>query len=1571
MPPTSAQRRQANQAQSVEGVGEGLGPVLRGLRRARAAARGLLVLDAAGRLAAAALAALLAAGLIDYALHTPAWVRLVALVAGVGALAVRWRGRVWPALRFRPDLRDVALRLEGTQAGERAGLRDRLAAAVDLARLPGQGRTRAVSQRVIRDAAERARLVEVRGLVRPQRALRASAWAGAAAAALVALGVSEPTLTRIGAWRLLWPVGGASWPKRTQIADATEAQVHALGDALALRGALVRAPGDPNRARVDAVYRVLDSDGRPVGGAGQGAGWRRVALTGQGRRVSATVLGNLGQETSATGALFEALLEPGTLDPDPERAAREGRGGPEAERQEAPRLAGTVEYRLETSDDRTDTRRVSLVRPPRVIAAEARVTPPAYAAAFVRAQAGVDLGNGSDQRAVLGGVLAGSTVELTVRFSKPVEGPGAGAEAIGRALGRDIAGLIEPSPGAPEGAEPAAPAGAADAGAPQVSAEPRLWRVRWVARQPARVPVRAVDEFGVESDAEAVLRVEVRPDTPAEAVVGLPAQDTRALPGAVIEARGEARDDVAVRSVALRAQAARPPAGSAGAPPEPLGDELTLARRETGVTGDQDGGQVPGEAGGRAAGDDARRSQVTALLDLGALGAAPGDEVWLTAEATDAVEGRAASRSVVRRVRVISKDELTEQVWSELGGVRRAGIRAAEQQDQAQRLAQGQAGPSPSAAREQTGVTELSGRIGELVGEIQRRARQAEGIRPGQAGRQAQGQEDGAGRGGTPERDEAEWMDQTLRQALRAAEALAQRAQEASAQAAGALQDAERAARSGQAGAQAEAQARAAQGQRESAEAIEGLVEALDQGQDAWSQRRALEQLIERQRELNERTERIGAQATGKRAQELSRQAQRELEGAAQEQAAQAQRAAETAADLRQRAEGSRQRDPESAGALERAAEAIERAGVPQELRQAAEALEQNNTQRAGAAQARAQRALEEALERIDRAARDRDATLRRVLADTLGALDGLISQQRAALEALGGAAGGNAAAAGLDGPMIRLNTDTLLLIDRVRERAGAGGLAGGGGGGGALRVITGLLARASESQEAAVAALRAEPPRLGEAEPAERQSLERLLEARAEAERADDEAADRQGQEQRAQLKRAYEALRDKQSAVLAQTEALVAARADRRQRFLAQEAARAQAEVRADADRLLTQTEGLRDAGAFTYAHRRIDRQSVAAIEQLEAGRPSAQVTLAQGTVVRTLQALIEALGEAQPKRRDFRDAAGGEQESGGQGGSQQQQGGLIPPVAQLKVLRELQAEALDLTRRAERTGDAAAGDEAAVLQAEIAAEAKALQEALAQQRGPGPGGGVAPPNGPGKVLGRAPAQPQRAGVQAGAQAGGGVGGGGEGGAPAGTPGRVPTLDELLGLPPAGGAGAGDAGDESRRELEQRLLDTAVGDAFAQAVELIEASSQRLSGSGDVSVATQRVQEDALRKLDALLEQARQQQQQQQSSSQRRQQREQTGQQQRAGRRQGERDQQQQAAQAQQQRGDASNQADAPGLRTGALRPGLDAARAAWGDLPARVRDALLQGTGERFSAAYEALTEEYYKRLAERKE
>jgi predicted lipid-binding transport protein (Tim44 family) len=139
---------------------------------------------------------------------------------------------------------------------------------------------------------------------------------------------------------------------------------------------------------------------------------------------------------------------------------------------------------------------------------------------------------------------------------------------------------------------------------------------------------------------------------------------------------------------------------------------------------------------------------------------------------------------------------------------------------------------------------------------------------------------------------------------------------------------------------------------------------------------------------------------------------------------------------------------------------------------------------------------------------------------------------------------------------------------------------------------------------------------------------------------------------------------------------------------------------------------------------------------------------------------------------------------------------------------------------------------------------------------------------------------------------------------------------------------------------------------------VKLMDEAADRVEKERDTGLDTQRVQEDVLTRLDRIIKAARQNQQQQQSQSRPQDQDESQNQNQRS------QSQQQQANQA------AEQANDGPARQDGSLATPAAAAPAAWGDLPAHVRDALLQGFSDKFSSMYKSATESYYRKLAEEK-
>lgn len=194
---------------------------------------------------------------------------------------------------------------------------------------------------------------------------------------------------------------------------------------------------------------------------------------------------------------------------------------------------------------------------------------------------------------------------------------------------------------------------------------------------------------------------------------------------------------------------------------------------------------------------------------------------------------------------------------------------------------------------------------------------------------------------------------------------------------------------------------------------------------------------------------------------------------------------------------------------------------------------------------------------------------------------------------------------------------------------------------------------------------------------------------------------------------------------------------------------------------------------------------------------------------------------------------------------------------------------------------------------------------------------------------------------------------------------PASVPSLDDALGL------SSTDKNPKpstaTRDQIDKALSGEEEGDDLKQAVALMNLTSKRLDKARDTGVETQRLQEDTIRKLDALIKKSSQKKQcanpnkdcDKPSDQQQQQDQPQPDQSQQS--QQNAKEQQAKAAQAAQDAAQAAR-------KDGQLRPSLDAARAAWGNLPERVRQMLMQGSGDQFSKEYQKMTEEYYKKLGE---
>ncbi|MEZ6318658.1 MAG: hypothetical protein R3B49_07895 [Phycisphaerales bacterium] len=1176
--------------------------VLGALRAVRRTARALLVSRALLLVVAVALGAVILGGLVDYALRLPAPARLIALalaLAGLVALVVRW---VIPAARFRPSLTTIALHAQSLDDQPAR----RLAAGVDLVEAPPEGEPMREALRTL--AVDRA----LDGFD-PRAARRVLAWrdtgrALALALALVAFALTItfqwPSLASIGARRLLTPWSGAEWPRRFPVLDVTGLDAHPLDAAFPIRAAVLR-PLEDSHGSVEAHFRVVSGDGllADVGPT------RRVVLTDQDRRYD---LGPDATPEHPFGVLFERLIEPGAF----ERPGRTAKS-----------LA--IEYWLQTPDDRTPTRRVLLVDPPALLDARATVTPPAYAldatddAGFIAGE--TDLGTGTDERAVLGPVLAGSRVELDLTFNKPLPIPARPAW---------LAGLE---------------AGASAPVAFTVDSE-HIHIATTLARH-ARLSVDVADEHAITPRDPIAFTLEAIDDAPPEAVIADPAHDEGVLATAVIDLSAEGRDDVGLARVAIERQLARPPADSAGAPPEPMGDPATLAD----VT--------PAEG-------PSRRLIVTHRLDLAPLALSPGDEVRLTALATDtfALDGLAhdATRSPVRTLHIIAESELIEQIRGELAGLRRTVMRLDEEQGELERLAAERPVPEEVSPRQSA----LSQRL-----EIQR----------GLVDRLAERQERNA------------LDDPGLRGVLDDARALLDAAQRASDDAAAAL-----------------AQTDAPESQRQQAQDEQAkvrddlgqLAELLDRGEDGWLVRRSFERLLDEQKRLRDETARLTESTVGKSRDQLDQRELTALERIAQRQREAAEQARGAIDEMGERGRDLSQTDPAQSAAMSSAAARARDQRLAEQLEQAGDQVAQNQTASAQQTQDDIIKSLEDVLEELDQADRAKDSALRRQLASLVDSIKALVARQEREVQTLESGRLG-----GLDEGMIRLNQNTLAVrADAAREPSTV--------------AVADLLERAATAQQSAIVALRAAPPDAAEADRQERASLLLLRRAQAEAERLLEQAEQREADRLRRELRQAYRDALEEQAALAGETTPLVGQRLSRRDRATARSLGGRQDELRQRVADILSQIDGLTDVRVFALAHRRLDALMHTAADALTQGDPTDRTARDQAGAARLLASLADALKNPDTPESPFEqaNAGGGGQGGGGQGGQQQDQG-PVPPIAELMLLRSMQQQAAELTRLLGDAGsDADAGEISGVadLQRSLADETAELIRKMNENQG-----------------------------------------------------------------------------------------------------------------------------------------------------------------------------------------------------------------------------------------------------------
>ncbi|GAB4195761.1 MAG: hypothetical protein Kow00105_09970 [Phycisphaeraceae bacterium] len=621
--------------------------------------------------------------------------------------------------------------------------------------------------------------------------------------------------------------------------------------------------------------------------------------------------------------------------------------------------------------------------------------------------------------------------------------------------------------------------------------------------------------------------------------------------------------------------------------------------------------------------------QAAALLDLSTYDLSAGDTITLYAVAQDVfeLEGKRHDpvQSAPRTLRIIDEPTLVSQIRTELAGLRQQVVRL----EQTQQRIQSEHPPSVTIPQQEQITQRLDAQTA-LLDRLTARM----------------------------QRNRLESPD-TLK-LIDSAEALVDQAREYSIDATDKLRQAD----AKQNTPEAEPLENEARSRQDAVrQTLSELADLLDQGRDVLTLKLQLQQLRTQQQALANDTRELLPQTIGQSRDQLDEadrqrldeleQRQRDLE----EQARSLTRQMQLTADALSR-QGERDQDRAAAEALAEAAAIGQRQGLQDAMDRSSQSLQQNQLSQAGQEQDRALNTLERMLQEIDTREQRRQAILQRRVRELVSLVRQLIQRQTNHAERVRDSE--PLALSELEPEQVTIRRATMgaqQQADASSETAKAGE----------------HLADAVREQGQAVLSLRNAAG--AEAFASETGAIEQLEQALEVLESLEKDAQTQEAIRQREALRQAYLKLADEQDALRESVEETRQAGAvGRRQRAaligLSADQSRLQQAI-ADAGRQVEETL------VFVRMHERMGAASSRVVSALRRGEAGPVVTDEQAMIAATLRAMAEALKQ-DPNNSDFASGGGG---GGGQGEGQPPP--MVPPLAELKLIRGLQQVIYDQTK------------------------------------------------------------------------------------------------------------------------------------------------------------------------------------------------------------------------------------------------------------------------------------------------
>ena len=637
-----------------------------------------------------------------------------------------------------------------------------------------------------------------------------------------------------------------------------------------------------------------------------------------------------------------------------------------------------------------------------------------------------------------------------------------------------------------------------------------------------------------------------------------------------------------------------------------------------------------------------KRAHFKHTFDLKPLKLTPGDELTVTATAQDNfnLDGQRHDPvvSAPRRIRIISQEQLMRELRIEMAKVRDRAVHARGTQ---QRLSKAPA--NSETARKQQRVAQNIKNLAQSLQQLDERIR--------------------------TNRLSDEWLDQTLRDARQLSQSARGSAQKAAGQMKQAAEKEAKTPEAEQQKKQLEQQARDAQ--KQTGEDLQKLIDRLDQGRTAFQLTQKLSKIAKDQRDLSDQVRKTMPRTLGRPTDQLSPEDRKKLQEMAQNQDKLSKASKElikqmltTAAALQRQSK--KPEDQATAEAIRKAAKLAQQRKLDEQMKQAGKQTQQNRLSQAQNNQQQSLQTLQQMQRQLQQAEKIRKEILQRRLMELVEAIRLLKQQQEAQINRLLTAKRFE----GLDAGLVQLRRRTQAISEKAARTDRK------------AQPIAEALDAAADHQAQAVKELRLEAVDAEKAEKSERRALAKISEALKLAEELAQSQQDQQQQKKLMELIGEYLKVLTEQKQILTATKqarSVGPEQRDRKWRIAAVKLGDRQADVRVTLSKLAAK---LREAGSIVYlsVHEQMNGWSDRAAADLRRAEPSAATAFHQQMIVDAIESLVEAL-KRDPNDSQFnRPNNGG---GGGGGGQGQQPPRLIPPVAELKLLKQRQAVVHQMTR------------------------------------------------------------------------------------------------------------------------------------------------------------------------------------------------------------------------------------------------------------------------------------------------